>query len=124
MALGYRHPIPPEATVPLMPLLFAVLAAAPCAPVEGWNAGRAGKPVSARCSSADYAEAHKLGAALFALVDERTKLEASLASLDAAAEGRQRRRQRQLDNDIEALRGVAVTRGWPYEGGPKPEDVK
>jgi len=107
-----------------MPLLFAALAAAPCAPVEGWNAGRTGKPVSAQCSTADYAEAHKLGAALFALRDERARIEAALPSLGGDEAGKQRRRQRQLDNDIEALHGVAVTRGWPYEGAPKAGDVK
>ena len=106
-------------------LAFAVFAAAAaCTPVDGWNAGRSGRAQAADCSAADYAEAYKLGAALHELARERAALEAGMKSLGAAEQGAARRRQRQLDNDIEALHGVATVRGWPYEGAPSPEKMK
>lgn len=100
------------------PVLLA--AASTCAPVDGWNAGRAGQPQSAACSAADYAEAYKLGGALHALRVERDRIEADFKSMNAAEQGAARRRQRQLQNDIEALHGVAVTHGWPHEGKQTP----
>ena len=103
---------------------FVVFAAAQCAPVDGWNAGRAGQPALAACTVAEYAEAHKLGTALHELATERTAIEARLAALAADEQGKQRRRQRQLDNDIEAIHGVATLKGWPYEGAPDPGAVK
>lgn len=108
-----------------LPLLFAVFAAsAACAPVDGWNAGRTGRAQAADCANADYAEAHKLGAALHELARERAAIDDGMKSLDASQQGAARRRQRQLDNDIEALHGVATVRGWPYEGAPSPEKPK
>jgi hypothetical protein len=105
-------------------LWFAVFAAAAsCAPVEGWNAGRAGKPADATCP-AEYNEAHKLGTALHELVTERAAIEGRIKSLAAEEQGKQRRRQRQIDNDVEAIHGVAVINGWPYEGAPKPGEMK
>lgn len=104
-----------------LPLLLAMFAAAAqCAPVDGWNAGRAGKPVAAACAAGDYAEAHRLGKALHELVTERAAIEAGLKSLAADEQGKQRRRQRQLDNDVEAIHGVATINGWPYEGAAEP----
>ena len=99
---------------------FVVFAAAQCAPVDGWNAGRAGVPASASCPAADYAEAHRLGEALFGMVGERAAIEARLASLPPEEQGRQRRRQRQIDNDVEAIHGIAVIKGWPRDGAPAP----
>src|SRR5687768_3153681 len=107
-----------------LPLWFVVFAAAQCAPVEGWNAGRAGRAAPAACTAADYAEAHKLGTALHELATERAAIEARLPSLPAAERGQQQRRQRQLDNDIEAIHGVATLKHWPYEGAPDPGAMK
>jgi hypothetical protein len=105
-------------------LWFAVFAAAaPCAPLDGWNAGRAGKAADAACP-AEYTEAHKLGTALHEMVTERTAIERRMKSLAADEQGKQRRRQRQIDNDVEAIHGVAVINGWPYEGAPKPGALK
>jgi hypothetical protein len=103
-----------------LPLWFAVFAAANCAPVDGWNAGRGGRPPDAACVAAGYAEAHKLGDALHALVTERAAIEAGLGALATGEQARQRRRQRQIDNDVEAIHGVATIKGWPYEGAPAP----
>ena len=106
-------------------LWFTVFAAASaCAPVDGWNAGRAGKPADAACAAAEYAEAHKLGQALHGLAGERAAIEAGMKSLAADEQGKQRRRQRQLETDIEAIHGVATIRGWPYAGAPDPGAVK
>ena len=110
-----------------MPLSFAFAlfaAAAACAPVDGWNAGRTGKPVDAACTAAGYAEAHKLGHALHELASERAAIESGLASLSAEEQGKQRRRQRQIENDVEAIHGVATIKGWPYEGAPDPDAMK
>jgi hypothetical protein len=104
-----------------LPLFVMLFAASACTPVDGWNAGRAGQAQAADCAGADYAEAWKLGDALHQLVRERSALEAGMPSLGAAGQGAARRRQRQLDTDIEALHGVATVRGWPYEGAPSPE---
>lgn len=109
----------------ILPFLLAVTAAASaCAPVDGWNAGRAGKPADAACTVAEYAEAHKLGLALHGLASERAVIEAGMKSLAADEQGKQRRRQRQLETDIEAIHGVATLRGWPYEGALAPGAVK
>ena len=99
---------------------FVVFAAAQCAPVDGWNAGRAGAALAAACPAADYAEAHRLGTALFELATERAAIEARLKSLAAEEQGPQRRRQRQIDNDVEAIHGIAVIKGWPRDGTPAP----
>ena len=105
-------------------LLALAAAASACAPVDGWNAGRAGKPADAACAVAEYAEAHKLGQALHGLASERAAIEAGMKSLDAQEQGKQRRRQRQLETDIEAIQGVATIKGWPYEGAPDPGAVE
>jgi hypothetical protein len=107
-----------------LPLFVALFAATACAPVDGWNAGRAGQAQTADCAAADYVEAWRLGDALHGLARARATLEAGMASLDAAEKATARRRQRQLDTDIEALHGVATVRGWPYEGAPSPEESK
>ncbi len=105
-------------------LLMSAATAPPCAAVDGWNAGRHGKPAAAECAAADYAEAHKLGQALHELLGERASIEAGLKSLSAEEQGKQRRRQRQIDNDVEAIYGVATIKDWPYESSGKLEQPR
>ena len=108
--------------MPVVPWLLMVAATQLCAPVDGWNDGRRGEPV--KCARTPYVEAHKLGAALRELTVERDALAAGMKSLGTAEQGVALRRQRQLQNDIEALQGVATVRGWPYEGKPAPEKLQ
>lgn len=84
-----------------------------CAEVDGWNAGRKGQPLESACVSEAYAEAHRLGAALAELRSRHTSLEQEITTNLDANVGVLRRRQRQLEVDIEAIRGVATIRGWP-----------
>lgn len=103
-------------------LLLLALGAAPapdCTAVAGWNAGREGGSASAACTSDDYREAHRLGAALHELKREHAGIEARLPTLPEAGHGAQRRRQRQITVDLEAIRGVATTRGWPLDIAPE-----
>lgn len=100
----------------LATLLFSLALANPspaCAPVEGWNAGREGRNPDAACSDEAYRQAHRLGHEMYALVEEHDAIEARVAGLPGAEQGTQRRRQRQIDNDLEAIRGVATVNGWP-----------
>jgi hypothetical protein len=108
----------------MLALLVSAGTAPPCAAVDGWNAGRHGKPAATECSAADYAEAHKLGQALHELLSERASIEAGLKSLSAEEQGKQRRRQRQIDNDVEAIYGVATIRSWPYDAAGKLEQPR
>lgn len=103
-------------------LLLVALGAAPdadCAAESAWNAARAGKPAIAACSSDAYREARRLGEALHQLKQEHAAIDARIATLPAAEHGAQRRRQRQITNDLEAIRGVATTHGWPLDIAPE-----
>ncbi|MBB5207854.1 hypothetical protein [Chiayiivirga flava] len=94
------------------------LAQAACAPVDGWQDGRAGKGRSDGCDGAEYAEAHRLGASLHELEVEHRAIARAIAEKSVTDIGVQQRRQRQLDNDIEAIRGLATIKGWPLESPP------
>ncbi len=83
-----------------------------CTELDGWTTGRDGKVADAACTSESYGEAHRLGEALADLRERHAALEARLKP-EADDVGLLRRQQRQLDVDIEAIRGVAMLRGWP-----------
>lgn len=83
-----------------------------CTELSGWTTGRDAKPAAAACTADSYAEAHRLGAALADLRAQHAALEARIKA-GAGDIGVLRRQQRQLDVDIEAIRGVAMLRGWP-----------
>lgn len=106
-------------------MMLAVLAAAfaasdpACEPVLGWNAGREGRPAIVACTANEYREAHRLGEALHQLNREHAQIEAGLATIAAVDQGAQRRRQRQITIDLEAIRGVATTHGWPLDIAPE-----
>jgi hypothetical protein len=105
------------------PLLFLlVFAAAPadCTPLAAWNAGRAGVTAAIACPEPDYREAHRLGLALHALRRERDALEVQAVQAAPGARGALRRRQRQLDTDLEAIRGLATIKGWPLDLAQEP----
>jgi hypothetical protein len=105
----------------LLSLLLAAANAAPaagCTPLDGWNRGREGGIARAECG-ADYLEAHRLGDALHALKREHADLDARRRGAASAQEGEWLRRQRQIDIDLEAIRGVATTRGWPLDVAPE-----
>lgn len=99
-------------------ILLAALAAAGCSSpgadcraVDGWRQGGAGLTALPGCVNRGYREAHELGSSLQALQVERASIDAQiLEEPDAAAA--LRRRQRQIDVDIEAIRGLAVIEGW------------
>lgn len=86
-----------------------------CSDVNGWQDGRAGKGRRDGCATQTYAEAHRLGASLHELEVEHRAIAHRLAEGGIDDIGAQQRRQRQLDNDIEAIRGVATVKGWPLE---------
>lgn len=105
----------------MSPLAMLLLAATPdCSAAGGWQAGRGGRAADAACEAPDYREAHRLGEALHALLKERRALATQLPQAAPAAQGPLRRRQRQLDTDLEALRGLATLRGWPLDPLPEP----
>ena len=107
----------------MSPLLFVLMiAAAPfeCAPLAAWNAGRAGAPMADGCSTAEYREAHRLGQALHVLRRERDALEAQAGQSSPDVLGGLRRRQRQIDTDLEAIRGLATIKGWPHDLAQEP----
>jgi hypothetical protein len=88
----------------------------PCAAVAGWGDGRGGRPADPSCArSTSYAEAHRLGDAMHALETERAAIVAELPSVDEASRAIRLRRQRQIDTDLEALRGLATIRRWPLD---------
>lgn len=84
-----------------------------CSERSGWDTGRHGQPADAACTQDDYLEGHRLGEALADLRSEREALEVRIKAAPADTVGLLRRQQRQLDVDIEAIRGVATLRGWP-----------
>lgn len=90
-------------------------AQAACSAVEGWQDGRAGEGRQDGCAEAEYVEAHRLGASLHELEVEHRAIARKLAEAPGVDAGAQQRRQRQLDNDIEAIRGVATIKGWPLD---------
>ncbi|MCX7557599.1 hypothetical protein OS187_12365 [Xanthomonadaceae bacterium JHOS43] len=93
----------------------ALHAATPhCSDTAGWNTGRLGKPAEAACSAEGYIEAFRLGEALADLHARHAALETRIAATPDEA-GVLRRQQRQIDVDIEAIRGVATLRGWPID---------
>lgn len=102
-------------------LLFALATATPpCTGLSGWNDGREGQNPRADCVAAsDYAEAHRLGSALLELRNEHAGIAGRLDAADAAQRSTLQRRQRQIDIDLEAIRGVATTRGWPLDIKPE-----
>jgi hypothetical protein len=103
----------------LLVAAFTVAPAPDCAAQAGWNAGREGQVAAAACSDEDYREAHRLGEALHQLKQEHAEIESRIATLAEADRGAQRRRQRQITIDLEAIRGVATTRGWPLDIAPE-----
>jgi hypothetical protein len=106
----------PLAAVPAALLLALVVVActrpADCLPETAWLHGRDGRPATPGCRGEDYLGAHRLGAALHALRDEHRALEAELAAAPESRQGPIRRRQRQLQVDIEAVQGLARINGW------------
>ena len=86
-----------------------------CTAVDGWQDGRAGKGRSDGCAEAEYVEAHRLGASLHELEVEYRDIARKLEAVPGVDAGVKQRRQRQLDNDIEAIRGVATIKGWPLD---------
>jgi hypothetical protein len=84
---------------------------ADCNPVDGWRQGGGGVAALPGCVNRDYREAHELGRSLHELTAERDGLDLRMASEPDAAAAL-RRRQRQLDIDIEAIQGLAVIEGW------------
>lgn len=102
LALACLGPHPARATEPA------------CAAVDGWNAGRAGQPADAACKTDAYLEAHRLGEALAELRSEREAIDTRIAAGTEDA-GVLRRRQRQIDVDVEAIQGVAVLHAWPQD---------
>ncbi|MEZ5483714.1 MAG: hypothetical protein R3F01_00875 [Lysobacteraceae bacterium] len=89
------------------------IATASCAPRYAWERVRAGDAPDAGCHEEAYRQATRLARELGELEAQRAQLETSLAGLaeDSASAGQTRRRIRQVDVDIEAIRGVAITRG-------------
>jgi len=84
---------------------------ADCRAVDGWRQGGAGVQALPGCVNPAYREAHELGSSLHALQVERVSLDAQILEEPDAAPAL-RRRQRQIDVDIEAIRGLAVIEGW------------
>jgi hypothetical protein len=102
-------------------LTLVLLGATPdCSALGGWQAGRGGASAAVECDSGDYREAHRLGSAWHALAAERRAVLAQLAAAPDPGRAALRRRQRQLDTDLEAIRGLATIRGWPLDPLPEP----
>lgn len=84
---------------------------ADCRPLDGWRQGGSGTAALPGCVNAGYREAHELGRSLHELQRERASLDVQIAASPESA-GELRRRQRQLDIDIEAIEGLAVIERW------------
>lgn len=97
-------------------------AMAACGAVDGWQDGRVGKGRADGCDAAEYVEAHRLGASLLELQTERRAIARKVAAKEVTDVGAQQRRQRQLDNDIEAIRGLATIKQWPLDAVPAQAD--
>jgi hypothetical protein len=87
--------------------------AASCRDVDGWVDGRLGRAPQADCSATGYRQAHRLGSALSSLEAEHAEIEGRLTG--TPENGALRRRQRQIQIDLEAIRGVATVQHWPLE---------
>ncbi|MCB1567217.1 MAG: hypothetical protein KDI69_00165 [Xanthomonadales bacterium] len=83
-----------------------------CSDLDGWNAGRLGQETNKACTQETYGEAYRLGQSLWELRQQRAALDPKIAAGGEDA-GVLRRRQRQIDVDIEAIRGIATVRHWP-----------
>lgn len=105
---------------PLSPLLLITAASLDCSPQAAWKAGREGEAAARDCGTAEYREAHRLGQAVHDLRRERDAVEQQAARATPDAAGALRRRQRQIDTDLEALRGLATIKGWPLDLRPEP----
>ena len=103
----------------LLVAAFTIAPAPDCTAQAGWNAGREGQVAAAACRDEEYREAHRLGEALHLLKQEHAGIESRIASGTEADAGALRRRQRQITIDLEAIRGVATTRGWPLDIAPE-----
>jgi hypothetical protein len=90
--------------------------AEPCTEQRGFDRGRAGLERAAHCDSDDYAAAWRLGGAMAELVAERDALAAGQGARAAEARRAAARRMRQLEVDIEAIRGVLQLRRIVVEG--------
>lgn len=84
---------------------------ADCRPVDGWRQGGEGVQALPGCVNRSYREAHELGRSLRELQVERASIDAQIAEEPDAAPAL-RRRQRQIDVDVEAIQGLAVIEGW------------
>jgi hypothetical protein len=106
---------------PLLPCLLLVALTgcrspgADCRAIDGWRQGESGGSPLPGCIGAPYREAHELGRSLHALLQERAELDQRIA-VEADNAGVLRRRQRQIDIDVEAIRGLAVIEGWSRAG--------
>ena len=89
-------------------------------PATGWSDGRGGHTANVACAASSYVEAHRLGDAMRTLEAEQAAIALELPTLDAESRNTHLRRQRQIDTDIEALRGVATIRGWRAEATGEP----
>src|SRR5690606_32064705 len=94
--------------------------AEPCTDQRGFDRGRAGLARAEQCAAEDYASAWRLGESLRTLAAERDALAAGQAGRDPAARNAAARRIRQLEVDIEAIRGLLQLRRI-VEQGPVPE---
>lgn len=88
----------------------------PCDGQRGFDRGRAGLEAAAHCGSDDYASAWRLGGELAALLRERDALAAGQSGRSAPEQNAAARRMRQLEVDVEAIRGVLQLRGIVVEG--------
>src|SRR5690606_35313058 len=91
-----------------------------CTDQRGFDRGRAGLARAEQCAAEDYASAWRLGESLRTLAAERDALAAGQAGRDPAARNAAARRIRQLEVDIEAIRGLLQLRRI-VEQGPVPE---
>jgi hypothetical protein len=96
-------------------LLLLITTSLDCSPQAAWSAGREGAAAAPGCGTAEYREAHRLGQAVHDLRQERDALERQAARATPDAAGALRRRQRQIDTDLEAIRGLATIKGWPLD---------
>lgn len=104
---------------PLLTLAFAAAPANECTDAAGWTAGRDGHAAKSACVADGYREAHRLGNALYELKREHGEIESRIDATATEKQGELRRRQRQIDIDLEAIRGVATVNHWPLDIAPE-----